>query len=759
MKKLLIISLILSFYNIALAQDISRHDADSLLSALKRSKADTARIPLLLKLAEFQIFKPGEYKQDLDSAAAYIEKAKALNVKRKSGGYLGFTTLVEAILTKERGQRDVAKKMVEQAIEIAGREKDNFHLAQAYFELSDYYDYRTPEQLSEKIKLVEKALVGFRQTGNKEREGYSLKVLADLYDGKGESSKVLRTLDLSLEAYQSINYTQLQGVYVLYGGVYYERGDYNQALSYELLALQSAEKSADTSMNLCQIHNSIGVILLQLGEKEKAIAHYKVALQIAEKYNDNFNVLLLLTNIVDGYNRLGKPGEGLKVLNATPGKFLTPKDDASYYVLPKAYLSIYYNLKDYPKAQVYANQLLSIIKTHKPQKRTIDNIYLLLINYYISSKQLKTAGLYLKKKDSLSQEVGDPNTMNQNNYLKFRLDTALGNFRLATYSILKYNKIKDSLFNETKSKQIKQLEIGYETGKKEDSIKIKDKSITVLNQKNQLQQSNLQRASLLRKITFVGISLLLLIMGLLYRQYRSKQKTNQVIMIKNELLEHLVTEKEWLLKEVHHRVKNNLQTVVSLLELQSENLGDEALSAIHDSQNRIYAMSLIHQKLYQTDKIASINMQPYLLELSNHLQDIYNPERKIHFDMQVAPLELDVSQAIPVGLIVNEAVTNSIKYAFKHPVSSPEISIVLAQNKKQDLKLIIADNGVGLPPLFDSTDTTGLGFKLMNALAGDIDGSLIVESEEGTVVKVLFNASITFDKRTEIPKPKKAYAI
>ncbi|MEP6713915.1 MAG: ATP-binding protein, partial [Ferruginibacter sp.] len=87
------------------------------------------------------------------------------------------------------------------------------------------------------------------------------------------------------------------------------------------------------------------------------------------------------------------------------------------------------------------------------------------------------------------------------------------------------------------------------------------------------------------------------------------------------------------------------------------------------------------------------------------------------------------------------------------------ISIVLVQNKKQDLKLIIADNGIGLPPLFDSTDTSGLGFKLMNALAGDIDGNLIVESEEGTVIKVLFNASITFDKRTEIPKPEKAYAI
>ncbi|MEO8415743.1 MAG: histidine kinase dimerization/phosphoacceptor domain -containing protein [Ginsengibacter sp.] len=759
MKKLVIILLMLSFCGASFAQDISRHEVDSLISALKRSKADTARINLLLTLAKFQIFKPGEYQQDLDSAVVFIEKAKALNARLKSNKSLEFITLTGAFLIKERGQTELSKKMVEQVIIMINAEKDKSYLADAYFALSDYYDYNDPKQLSEKINLVEKAVTGFQQSGNKERQGLSLKVLADLYINQGKYSVALEKLNLSLEAYNSIHYTQLQGVYVLYGSIYINNGNYKQALVYELMALDYAEKNKDTSMNLCQINNYIGIVFYQLGEKEKAVNYYETALQIAEKNNDNDNVLVMIANLVDNYTGMGAPEKGLRLLYTTPKKFLVPKHDQSDYMIPQAYFSIYYFLNDYKKAGFYADKLINTINEHKPDYANLGGIYYTVANYYISTRQFIKARNLLKKNDLLTYNTVDPFRANQMDYLRFLLDKASGNYKSAVERLLKYNMVKDSLFNETKSKQIKELEIAYETQKKEDSLKIKDKNITVLNQQHQMQQGYLDRANLLRNVTFGGILLLFVIMGLLYRQYCNKQRTNQMIMHKNELLEHLVSEKEWLLKEVHHRVKNNLQTVVSLLELQSENLSDDALSAIHDSQNRIYAMSLIHQKLYQTDNIASINMQPYLLELMNHLRAIYNPERTINFDLQVAPIELDVSQAIPVGLIVNEAVTNSMKYAFNYPASNHEIAIVLAQNKKHAVKLIIADNGSGLTPGFINADANGLGFKLMNALAGDIEGKLTVESKEGTVIKVIFNASITFDERAEIPEPEKAYSI
>jgi two-component sensor histidine kinase len=120
---------------------------------------------------------------------------------------------------------------------------------------------------------------------------------------------------------------------------------------------------------------------------------------------------------------------------------------------------------------------------------------------------------------------------------------------------------------------------------------------------------------------------------------------------------------------------------------------------------------------------------------------------------------LDVSQAIPVGLIVNEAVTNSIKYAFNYRVSYPEISISLRQYKKNSLKLTVADNGIGLPPDFNIEEATGLGFKLIKGLVDDIEGELIVETEQGIIVTVVFNASVPFDEKAKITAPEKTIAV
>ncbi len=166
--------------------------------------------------------------------------------------------------------------------------------------------------------------------------------------------------------------------------------------------------------------------------------------------------------------------------------------------------------------------------------------------------------------------------------------------------------------------------------------------------------------------------------GLLYKQYRQKQKSaaliaetnkvisqkNQAITQKNEALEQLVTEKEWLLKEVHHRVKNNLHTVICLLESQAAYLESDARQANEVSQQRIYTMSLIHQKIYQSEDIKSIDMSVYLPEFIQYLDDSFGNNLRIHFEVDIDPVQLDISQAVPVALIINEAVTNSIKYAF-----------------------------------------------------------------------------------------------
>jgi two-component sensor histidine kinase len=129
--------------------------------------------------------------------------------------------------------------------------------------------------------------------------------------------------------------------------------------------------------------------------------------------------------------------------------------------------------------------------------------------------------------------------------------------------------------------------------------------------------------------------------------------------------DHLLCQQERLLKEIHHRVKNNLQVVMSLLNSQADALQDKAaLSAIQESQHRVQAMALIHQKLYQSEGVARIPMHDYIEEVVAYLHESYCLDQLVRFQLEVEPIELDVTQAVPLGLIINEVITNAFKYAF-----------------------------------------------------------------------------------------------
>jgi two-component system, sensor histidine kinase PdtaS len=240
--------------------------------------------------------------------------------------------------------------------------------------------------------------------------------------------------------------------------------------------------------------------------------------------------------------------------------------------------------------------------------------------------------------------------------------------------------------------------------------------------------------------------MLIVIIALLYRQYRLKQKSNDSITHKNELLQHLLTEKEWLLKEVHHRVKNNLHTVICLPESQAAYLENDALKAIENSQHRIYAMSLIHQKLYQSDDIKTIDMAEYIPELVKSLEDGFDVSNRIHFKTNIAPVKLDISHAIPLGLIINEAVTNSIKYAFPDSRKG-EISISMIDDGDR-VKLELADNGIGMPEIDGGTESSSLGLVLMKGLSEDIDANIDFEIKNGTKITIKFKPEALNDQQS-----------
>ncbi|MFB2838298.1 PAS domain S-box protein [Floridanema evergladense] len=203
-------------------------------------------------------------------------------------------------------------------------------------------------------------------------------------------------------------------------------------------------------------------------------------------------------------------------------------------------------------------------------------------------------------------------------------------------------------------------------------------------------------------------------------------------------------EKEVLLKEIHHRVKNNLQVISSLLKLQSGYINDpQTLALFSDSQNRVKAMALIHEKLYQSADLAKISLAEYIHQLADNLINSYALKaNNIKLNISVDNLFLDVDTAIPCGLIVNELLSNSLKYAFPDGRSGKiEINFKLLEEQKLYLK--ISDNGIGLPADFQLEEAESLGLQLVYNLTEQLGGNLTIDSGNGTSFKIIFRPSIS----------------
>ena len=199
-------------------------------------------------------------------------------------------------------------------------------------------------------------------------------------------------------------------------------------------------------------------------------------------------------------------------------------------------------------------------------------------------------------------------------------------------------------------------------------------------------------------------------------------------------------EKEILLKEIHHRVKNNLQVISSLLDLQSLHVEDDrAMEMFRDSQNRIESMGLIHERLYQSQDFARIDFDEYIHELVVHLSHSYGvPSNKVTIETKVEKVALDIATAIPCGLIVNELVSNCLKYAF--PASAGgmiEVGLRPGSGKGSHV-IYVKDNGVGFPDGFDFRRTPSLGLKLVNALVKQLGGQIDLAPRRGTEFKISF---------------------
>ncbi len=249
-------------------------------------------------------------------------------------------------------------------------------------------------------------------------------------------------------------------------------------------------------------------------------------------------------------------------------------------------------------------------------------------------------------------------------------------------------------------------------------------------QKLALEKSRLDLQAKDERISLVFISLIFTLLGFagLVYAYLKSIKTQRLIAEQKYIIEASLVEKDSLLKEIHHRVKNNLQMVSSLLSLQTKNTRSKAaIEALEEGKSRVKAMALIHQKLYQNDDLSVIEMQGYIESLINSIQSVYKKGgHNINITIDAEGTELDIDRAIPFGLILNELVSNSFKYAFPTDDENGKIYIHLRKNGDQGY-FEYTDNGIGLPEDTDERTSSSMGIRLMNRLVNQLQSTLNID--------------------------------
>jgi len=233
----------------------------------------------------------------------------------------------------------------------------------------------------------------------------------------------------------------------------------------------------------------------------------------------------------------------------------------------------------------------------------------------------------------------------------------------------------------------------------------------------------------LRLVLLLSTAGFLLCAAIIFFLYRTQK-------IKGRIIEEQGDDLQTLMKEIHHRVKNNLQVISSLLDLQSLTIGDkQAAEAFKESRNRVQTMALIHQNLYQKGNMKGVEMEKYITNLANSLFSSYHvTKNKIQLNTNIEPVSLDVDLVILIGLVLNELISNALKYAFCAQETG-ELFIKLEQHE-QELFLEIKDNGVGFPPGFNIFRTESFGYKLVRTFADKLKAKLDVFNDNGACVQL-----------------------
>ncbi|GMQ25465.1 hypothetical protein Aoki45_21470 [Algoriphagus sp. oki45] len=495
------------------------------------------------------------------------------------------------------------------------------------------------------------------------------------------------------------------------GYVHERRGDLGMAFEFANQTLQLGEKYGDTKA-MAMAYSDISNLFWKQGKSEEGLEYGLKSLGLFEKrgikdLDFDFTLHVTGNNLV----ALGRYQEALPYFQRSTQ---IGKQYGFYNNLSDTYIALtdlYLALEDFANAEASGKEALKYAEL-------LQNEFMVVRSLLSLGKVKKQQGFYQDAITYLNRSIRTATEDFGDRYFLSLIYRELaeayegaGEISNSYQAFKHYHELDQSVFNAEADQRIAQLQTEMDVNQKESIIS--------------LQEEALKRQNIIQVFTLLLTALMVFFLFFLYRIFSKKKKYSQLLEKQNQ-------EKEFLLKEIHHRVKNNLETISSLLALQTAQIENEELQDIMiESQNRVQSMGMIHQNLYQGENLAAIEMKNYFINLGSYIIDSFDASNRISLDVRMDTFELDVDRAIPIGLIVNELITNSLKYAFPDNRIG-EITISLKEDQDH-LYLKVADDGKGINKK-ESVQGTGFGTQLVGLLTKQLDGKMTLSTQHGTEV-------------------------
>ena len=651
------------------AQKNDKALVDSLLPLLTNAKEDSAKVKLYAAIMQAHVYYKPEEGINYNKTA--LELAQKINWKPGVAKIKHRT----ARLYWRMGKFEEALTLHQEALELYKQTGNKQAEGRVLIELGqDYLDYGKWEGAK---TYLQKSLQFNEAAGNLENLVTTFDILCFLYDAQGNSAAATQAAYDYLKLSEKIgDKTAIAHSAHMLASNYMALGNNTEALKYYkqglLVSNQTGNKIEQINFNI-----SIGDIYLAAKNFSESLHYFSVALTLAKEVND-VQILAFL------YRRMGH------YYKAT-GNLL--QSLTCFFSSEKAYKSI-------------ANQ------------QHLAGLYADIGAVYTSLQKYKQAKKYFNESKILYDGLNSKLSMSDYYHGKQKYDSATGNWQSAYRHYKEYTAIRDSSFSKESLQKLIGSQLQYENEKKEAVVKAAQEKKDLLAKEEIKRQRNIRNAS----FAVLAAVLVFSIIALYQRNKLAKEKKRS---------DRLLQDKELLLKEIHHRVKNNLEVVSSLLALQSAQINDtQTKDAMQESQNRVQSIGIVHQKLYQGTNLGAIEMKDYFINLSESILDSFGAEKRVTIECAMENLDVDIDTAVPLGLIVNELLTNTLKYAFPE---GQQGKVLIKLQKKNDgiLQLEVSDNGIGKTGI---TQGTGFGGQLVSLLTQQLSGTMKEEVNEGTKI-------------------------